>query len=117
MVTIAIDPKKSRVRIHKIILHKLGDPKYIQLLVNPNNKHVAIKAVENAAPGDQVERITRIAMMSENSIELYSKVFMKKLCKLVDDFDPSCSYRLSGNIISAHNMAIFSLDTITPIGV
>ena len=113
-VTISIDPKKYRIRIHKSMLHKLGDPKHIQLLVNPHNKYVAIKAVEKAVPGDQTERITKIDMMAENSVEFYSKTFIKKLCELVNNFDKSRSYRLSGNIVAKFDMALFSLDTLSP---
>lgn len=29
--TMSIDTKRSRIRIHKAMLHQLGDPQYIQL--------------------------------------------------------------------------------------
>ena len=32
IVSISIDMKKHRIRIHKATLHLLGDPKYIQIL-------------------------------------------------------------------------------------
>ena len=47
-VTISVDLKKYRIRIYKSMLRLLGDPPYIQLLVNPDNKCVAIRAVEKA---------------------------------------------------------------------
>ena len=34
---LCIDLKKNRIRIHKLTLHMLGDPEYIQLLVNPQD--------------------------------------------------------------------------------
>ncbi len=33
---LCIDLKKNRIRIHRQTLHLLGDPDYIQLLVNPS---------------------------------------------------------------------------------
>ena len=114
-ITIAIDLKKSRIRIHKSLLHMMGDPKHIQLLVNPNNKHVAIRALKQNEPHENSERIRPIDMMAENSIEFYSKYFIQKLCELVDELDPDYSYRLIGTIVPTHNMALFSLDTLTPI--
>ena len=114
-ITIAIDLKKSRIRIHKSLLHMMGDPKYIQLLVNPNNKYVAIRALKQNEPHENSERIRPIDMMAENSIEFYSKYFIQKLCELVDELDTDYSYRLMGTIVPTHNMAVFSLDTLTPI--
>ena len=40
---LCIDLKKNRIRIHKLTLHKLGDPEYIQLLVNPTARMIAIR--------------------------------------------------------------------------
>ena len=37
------DLKKNRIRIHKLTLHMLGDPEYIQLLVNPQDSMIAIR--------------------------------------------------------------------------
>ena len=42
---LCIDLKKNRIRIHKLTLHMLGDPEYIQLLVNPQNSMIAIRKV------------------------------------------------------------------------
>ena len=38
---LCIDLKKNRIRIHKLTLHMLGDPEYIQLLVNPQDSMIA----------------------------------------------------------------------------
>lgn len=35
---LSIDLKKSLIRIHRNTLRLLGDPDYIQLLINPNSK-------------------------------------------------------------------------------
>ena len=45
-VTLSIDLKKYRIRVHKSTLHLLGDPRYIQLLINPSDQIVAIRSVE-----------------------------------------------------------------------
>ena len=41
---LSIDLKKSLIRVHRNTLRLLGDPDYIQLLINPNAKMIAIKA-------------------------------------------------------------------------
>ena len=43
---ILIDVKKYRLRIYKSTLHELGDSMYIQLLVNPEKKHLVIVPVD-----------------------------------------------------------------------
>ena len=112
-VTISIDQKKRRIRIYKSMLQLLDFPKYIQLLVNPNNKHVASKAVDKPTPGDQTERIKPQEIMVNDSYELYSKSFVEKLCKVDSRIEPNCTYRLTGKIVTSHRMAVFSLETFT----
>lgn len=114
-VTISVDLKKYRIRIYKSMLRLLGDPPYIQLLVNPDNKCVAIRGVEKAVPGDQSEKIKPQRLMADNSYELYSMSFVKKLISVVGNLEMNCSYRLTGNIVSSHNMAVFSMNTLTRI--
>lgn len=114
-VAISIDQRKYRIRIYKSLLQLLGYPKYIQLLVNPNNKYVAIKAVEKPIPGDQSERIKPQECMLNDCYELYSKSFIKKLCEVYGKLDPQYTYRLTGRIVLSHNMAVFSLETLTPV--
>lgn len=114
-VTISIDQKKKRIRIYKSMLQLLGFPKYIQLLVNPKNKFVAIKGVNVQRPGDQTERIKPLELMAKDSYELYSKAFIEKLCQVYGELKPNCTYRLTGNIVLSHNMAVFSVDTLTPV--
>lgn len=41
---ICIDFKKNRIRIHRNTLRQIGNPEYIQLLVNPDQKMIGIKA-------------------------------------------------------------------------
>ena len=41
---ICIDFKKNRIRIHSNTLRQIGNPEYIQLLVNPDQKMIGIKA-------------------------------------------------------------------------
>lgn len=112
-IKISVDLKKYRIRIYKSMLHLLGNPQYIQLLVNPNNKHVAIRAVENVVPGDQTERILPYSMMADNSYELHSRAFIEKLCQLDGNLVANNTYILTGYFVASHNMAVFSLDTLT----
>ena len=42
LLSISIDLKKNRIRIHKNTLHAIGSPSYILLLVNPVENSLAI---------------------------------------------------------------------------
>lgn len=114
-VIMAFDPKKSRIRIHKTTIHMMGDPKYIHLLVHPEKKSVAIVAVKSNSPGKDAHRIKPQIMESDNSYEIYSSLFLKKLFEIVGGLSTECSYRISGKMIPSQKMAVYSLDTIAPI--
>ena len=100
MVILSVDMKKYRIRIHKATLHKLGDPPYIQLLINPSSSIVALKAVDNASSKDQTHRVSKKALESSNSIEIYSKYFIDKLNELVPDLSDGNCYTECGNYSS-----------------
>ena len=107
--SVSIDLKKFRIRIFKTTIHALGDPKYIQLLVKPKNKTVAIRSVEKETSGDQAHKVK---MVSGDSYEIYSRPFVTKLCEVVGGLDPQYSYRMAGEIVPAQKMAVFSLNTL-----
>ena len=96
MVILSVDMKKYRIRIHKATLHKLGDPPYIQLLINPSSSIVALKAVENSSSKDQT----------------HSKYFIDKLNELVPDLSDGNCYHMTGSIVPSERMAVFSFKTL-----
>ena len=114
-VTISVDLKKSRIRIHRDTLHILGNPKYIQLLVDPEKMNVAVKAVDASIPGDQIHTVYQRIILSDNSYEIYSKAFIKKLYEINSELDPKYSYRMSGKVLAAHRVAVFSMKTLKQI--
>ena len=86
-VTLAVDTKKYGIRIHKALFRQLGSPSQIQLLVNPEAKLVAIQPVEKGTPGKQGHRIIASRMQSENSYELYSRLFVQRLRVLAPELE------------------------------
>ena len=42
-IIITIDPKQNRIRFYRTFLKELGNPKYVQLMVNSKDKILAIK--------------------------------------------------------------------------
>ena len=112
MVLLSIDMKKYRIRIHKATLHQLGDPLYIQLLVNPVSSVVALKSVTRSSSKDQTHKVPKKKLESSNSIEIYSKSFIDKLIELVPDLKDGNCYRMTGSVVPSEKMAVFSFKTL-----
>lgn len=113
-VLLSVDMKKYRIRIHKATLHMLGDPPYIQLLVNPSSSIVALKSVARSTSNDQTHRVPKKTLRSSNSVEIYSKTFIDKLIEIVPDLRDGNCYHMTGTIIPSENMAVFSLRSLHP---
>lgn len=111
----SIDLKKFRIRVHKESLHLIGDPKYIQFLVNISSRLVAIRAVEKEQVDLQAYRVDQNRMESDFSFEIYSRPFIKRLCKEFECFDKGCCYRLTGTAVQSEKIAFFSVDSLQKI--
>ena len=109
-VTIAVDLKKYRIRIHRNTLSLLGTPTYMQLLVSPSAKMMAIQGVDTRTRF--THRVNLSALRPDNSYEIYSSLFVSQLLALVTDLDAKCTYRLTGEIIAEENAAVFPLSTL-----
>ena len=113
----SVDLKKFRIRVHKESLHLIGDPKYIQFLVNISSRLVAIRAVEKEQVGLQTHRVDQTRMESDFSFEIYSRPFIERLCKEFDCFNEGNSYRLTGTAIQSERIAVFTLDSLQKIDI
>lgn len=111
-ISISIDLKKYRLRIHKSSLHLLGDPAYIQLLVNPDKKLVAFRSLDRESPRAQSHRISMTQLKSDGSIEIYSYPFLSKLRDLTDAVDEGKLYRMHGMAFPSSRVAVFPLSSL-----
>ncbi len=115
-IIMSFDLKKFRIRIHKSTIHMMGDPQYIQLLVNPEKMTVAVRAMEeNEKPGKDAHKVSKQIMSSDNSYEIYSRAFLTKMVEVVGGLEDKVGYRISGVYSSTHKTALYSLQTITKI--
>lgn len=115
-MTLSIDLKKYRIRIHKSTLRLLGDPQYIQLLVHPENMVVAIRSVDHESSTAQTHKIDKKQLQSDNSVELYSRILITRLCEVASELDNGATYRMHGEMIPSQNLAVFSLKTLHRVG-
>ena len=112
-ITISIDLKKYRIRLHKTTLHLLGDPDYVQLLVNPQSMVVAIKGTEMPLSNDSVHKINKRVLKSDNSVEIYSRLFILKLLEVSEIQTNDQLIRLDGEIVNSERMAVFYLNSLS----
>ena len=73
-ISMALDMKRNRIRIHKPAIHMLGDPTLIQLLFDPEDMEVAIVCPESEVPGGQEVRINPRGLKSRNCFEFCSRM-------------------------------------------
>ena len=112
-VTISIDLKKYRLRIHKYTLGLLGIPNYVQLLVNPKGMQIALIGQETNTR--DAHKVNLKCLQPDNSFELYSKALIVQLCRLVPGLDLGCTYRLTGTVLHNKTIAVFPLSTLQKI--
>lgn len=109
---VSIDFKKNRVRIHKESLRLIGDPKYIQFLVNVKESLVAIRGIDADRRGSHAHRVNRAILASDFSFEIYSQSFTEKLRTIFEGFDEICTYRLTGTVHPKDRAVVFSIDSL-----
>lgn len=108
-ITLSVDIRKCRIRLHKAMLNELGNPKYIQLLVNQEKMILAIRAVDGKVTGDYTHQINYNLTNTDQSIELYSELLVTKIYQLAKLKDNRSSFRIEGKISEREKVAFFSL--------
>lgn len=95
-ISMALDMRRNRIRIHKPTIHLLGDPTLLQLLFDPEDMVVAIVCRDTEVSGGQEVRINPRGLKSRNCFEFCSSMFLRKLREVHGGLDANASYRLTG---------------------
>ena len=82
-VLLTIDPRKSRIRLHKTTLHALGDPKFIQFLISQKQRNFAIRAVDKEFTDAQPLKVNTKNLSPDDSYEVFSTMLVNKLCDVL----------------------------------
>ena len=106
-----IDLKRSRFRIHKSTLNKMGKPQYIQFLVNPEEMFIAVLGSDRPLAGGTANRV-KLVQMPNHSIEIYSNALLCALVNMIGTLDFLYSYRMSGEVDVTNRVAYFSMKTL-----
>ena len=106
---LAIDLKYYRMRISRATLQGIGSPRFIQFLVNPMKKEIAIRSATKMSAPDQTCRVDWERHQNRSYIEVKSKLFLHTLCSEMAGMSEGKSYRLRGLMVPAEEMVVFSL--------
>ena len=105
--SVCIDLKKGRVRIHRKTIHKMMNPEYIELLVNPGKRCFIIRS----APDRKNSHRVKIGRISDDkkSYELYSREFIREIQKVDSNLKSAESYRIYGRLSLDRTAVFFAL--------
>ena len=104
---ITIDFKKDRIRIYKRTLYSIGTPKFIHLLVNPEERTLAILRSDHSDLG--AYRLPQARFKDKQCFEITSKFLMRGLLDLCDNWQDNHSYRVYGDLIPDEGVVQFNL--------
>jgi len=104
---ISIDLKRDRIRIYKRTLRSLGDPEYILLLVNPEERTLAI--LRSDRTDLRAHRLPRARFNDKQCIEIASKPLLRCLHNLCSEWHDDRLYRIYGEIIPSEGIVQFNL--------
>ena len=98
---LTLDPLRNRIRIHRQTIRLLGNPAYVQFLVNPEELYIAVLGSDKPILGGTANKV-RLSDTTQQSVEFYSSILLNNFSEMVGGFDLRFNYRV----------AYFSLKTV-----
>lgn len=105
---ILIDTAKYRIRIHRTTLAAIGQPEFILLIVNPEEKTLGIMPGRMSDPG--AHRVKTPSVKANKCYELYSSGLIHQLRKVCPEWTTGGKYRLEGNLVPGEFLVRFAMD-------
>ena len=106
-LAMSIDFKHHRMRIHKKTLHAMGNPEYVQVLVAPEERALAIMPCGRSNPRSHRLHWERLA--NGQSFELHSKSLVRNLFELRGDWQGGHTYRIRGAFAAPNRGVVFNM--------
>ena len=112
-LSLSLDLKQNRIRIHKSTLHRLGDPPRVQLLLNPERRELLISCPSEDLPESQDEKVVFDKPGNDGTYQLYSLELLRRIRLLCPELESGKLYYVCGRYAPGMNAALFRLeDTI-----
>lgn len=113
-ISMAIDLKKNRLRIHRSTLRLLGFPPFIKLLFSQEHNAVAVISCETG----EIRKINEVRVTYDNrdnthTFDIYSKDLISVIRLAFKGLDETGLYRLQGYAVPKEHGVYFPLSTLT----
>lgn len=106
--TISVNIKASLIIIHKYTLKLLGNPEYIQILVNPTEKSIVL--CRSSADDHLAHHVkNEIFTDSRKSFKINSYALLQGLHKTYPKWGEENTYKITGEFISNLNIIKFCM--------
>ena len=112
-ISMAIDLKKSRLRIHRSTLRLMGFPTFIKLLFSPEHNAIAVICCQMAEiPKMNEVRVIYDLRDNTHTFDIYSKDLVSVIRMAFKGLDQTGLYRLKGYAVPEENGVYFPLSTM-----
>lgn len=103
-LTLQLDLARSRIRVHRKTLTALGNPEYILLIVNPEEKTLGIIQSANTPSAHRIKYSS-----GKQCQELYSTSLSRQFRRVMPNWINGGKYLLSGDLM-ADGTAVFPME-------
>lgn len=104
---ILVDLKKYLIRIHRDTLRLIGNPEYVLLLVNPNEKILAVLPSDRS--DTKAHHISKSSLQNKKSFEIYSTTLMQSLQNISIGWEENKAYRIYGKKVPNQHVIKFPM--------
>ena len=113
-ISMAIDLKKNRLRIHRSTLRLMGFPPFIKLLFSPEHNAIAVICCrETELPKVNEVRVTYDLRDNTHTFDIYSKDLVSVIRLAFKGLDQTGLYRLKGYAVPEEHGVYYPLSTMT----
>ncbi len=112
-ITMAIDLKKNRLRIHKSTLRLLGSPEFVKLLFSTERNAIGVIGSKSEIPKAEEIRVIYDKPHDSGTFDIYSKYLLSVIRTAFGGLDKTGLYRLKGYPVPEEGGVYFPLSTLT----
>ncbi len=113
IVVMTIDTRKPRLRIHKATIRQMGNPKFVQLMINGKDRRIALRGYDRHISGLLEFRVDKQMVDSGAPVDWYSAGLIADLCAAFQEIKRGNSYNLTGYIVPSERAAFFDISSLT----
>ena len=111
-ITMAIDLKKNRLRIHKSTLRLMNSPEFVKLLFSRERNAIGIVKSKSEIPRAEEIRVIYDKPNETGTFDIYSKYLVSLIRLAFSGLDQTGLYRLKGYSVPEENGVYFPLSTL-----